>query len=180
MKALRWVLLAQIAFFAVWGGSLLTSHRVAQEVWLETGPVDPRDLLAGHYVALTYPLVRNAEELCETVRPRSSPGPVYVRLAPGSEPVLTIEGPVTPSHGVECRADPPRGDAGTWIAGERRPQPATSRIQFGIERFYVPEASPLRRVPSGQAVAKIAINDAHVPRILDLVPTLPDETPGPR
>lgn len=179
MKALRWVLLAQIVFFAVWGGFLATSHRVAREVWLRTGPVDPRDLLAGHYVALTYPLIQSAEELCDSVRPRNSPGPVYVRLAPRPEPVLTTEGPVTVSHGVECRADPPRGDAGTWIAGERRPQPATRRIQFGIERFYVPEASPLRHVPSGQTVARIALNDAHMPRIVDLVPTLPDVTSGP-
>ena len=42
-------------------------------------------------------------------------------------------------------------------------------VTYGIERFYVPENSELRDARSGSVVAKVAINDASEPRLVDLV-----------
>lgn len=183
-RRLRWVLALQVLVFAVWGVWLLSSHRIADTVWLETDPVDPRDLLAGHYVALAYPLAESAERLCGKLLDDHEPGKIYLRLEERSEPVMTIDGPVHTSHAVECRGDPPPLQSG-WIAGERTAGSRFRRVTFGIERFYVPESSPLRAVTSGEVLAKIAINDAHVPRIIGLVsrfepiPPVPVAPPAP-
>lgn len=166
---LRWVLVAQVAFFAVWGGYLLRSHQAARTVWLETQPVDPRDLLSGHYVALRYPLAETARRLCAEVPAQS---PLYLRLQRSGEIVSTLEGPVEVSRATDCRPRPPAFGGEDWIVGQRTSGPAFGGIRFGIERFFVPEASPLRQVRSGDVIAKIAINDASRPRILDLTPVL--------
>lgn len=177
MKTLRWVLALQFVFFAAWGGYLLTSHRITETVWLETEPVDPRDLLSGHYVALRYRLSESAHRLCAFEPKDDSARAVYLRLKPGS-PVMTMEGAVQASQAVECRTDAPPESDGTWIAGERPAGPGSRRILFGIERFYVPENSPLRTATSGDVVAKIAINDAHQPRIIDLTLRFRPTAPG--
>lgn len=177
MKALRWVLALQLLFFAAWGGSLLTSHRIAETVWLETEPVDPRDLLSGHYVALRYALSESAHRLCTFEPKDDSARAVYLRLKRDS-PVMTMDGPVQISRAVECRTDAPPQANGTWIAGARAAGPGRSRITFGIERYYVAEDSPLRTATSGDVVAKIAINDAHEPRVIDLTLRLRPTAPG--
>lgn len=166
---LRWVLVAQVTFFAVWGGYLLRSHQTSRTVWLRTEPVDPRDLLSGHYVALRYPLAGTARQLCADV---PAPSPLYLRLQRSGEIVTTLEGPVEVSRATECRPRPPAFGGEDWIVGRRTSGPPFGSIQFGIERFFVPEASPLRQVRSGEVLAKIAINDASQPRILDLTPVL--------
>lgn len=167
MRTLRLALLAQIAFFAIWGGSLLSSHRVAETVWLETSPFDPRDLLAGHYVALSYPLENEARNLCGEEPAMREAERVYLRLE-ASGRVVTEQGAVALSRPVACRAVVPEEGSGTWIQG-RRDLP-DQRIRFGLERFYVPEDSPLRRAQSGEVVAEVAINPGYEPRLLALRP----------
>ncbi len=174
MKTLRWILAAQLLFFAAWGGYLLNTHRIAATVWLETAPVDPRDLLSGHYVALAYPIAANADELCAKLRQPDEPGTFYLRLDPSTEVVTTVEGPVHVSTAVECRVTPP-DSGGIWIEGEHSAGRGFGRVTFGIERFYVAESSPLRWATSGEVVAKIAINDTREPRILALVQRVPIE-----
>ncbi|GAB4033135.1 MAG: hypothetical protein Fur0012_12430 [Elusimicrobiota bacterium] len=52
---LKILLILQILFFAVFGGWLYINREgFVSEFWLETAPVDPRDLLSGTYVALRY------------------------------------------------------------------------------------------------------------------------------
>ncbi len=174
MKTLRWVLAAQVLFFAAWGGYLLTTHRIAATVWLDTEPVDPRDLLSGHYVALAYRLTSSAGLLCGSIRAPGELGPVYLRLEVSPEPVLTNRGPVLVSRATKCQATTPT-TGGIWIVGDRSARPGAARVTFGIERFYVSENNPLRWAGSGDVVAKIAINDDHEPRIIDLVPRVPLE-----
>lgn len=170
MGALRWILVVQLAFFGAWGASLLGSHRVAETVWLETTPVDPRDLLSGHYVDLAYPISADAVRLCAK---EGEANTVYLRLQPTPEPIGTFEGPAQVSRATECRGAPPDSGSGTWIVGHRAQGPRVADVEFGIGRFYVPEASILRTASSGEVVAKIVINDHHEPRIVDLVATVP-------
>jgi uncharacterized membrane-anchored protein len=170
MTALRIVLALQLAFFAAWGARLLTSHRAAETIWLETAPIDPRDLLSGHYVALRYPIASADAPGCAALRAERA-GSIHVRVAASGRMIATAEGMVDVWQAVECRRQAPDAAAGqTWIAGETgspwgRGEPAV----FGIERFFVPEASPLRQARSGQVVAKVAVNEAFRARIVDLV-----------
>jgi uncharacterized membrane-anchored protein len=167
------VLVLQLAFFAGWGTLLLTSHRVAATVWLETAPVDPRDLLSGHYVALRYAIAAPDAGDCTALRAESAGGELFIALAPSGRTVATTQGPAALAEAVRCQATPPEPAAGagaTWIVGTLAAQGADGlTLQFGIERFYVPEDSPLRQARSGDVVAKIAIDDAFRPRIVDLV-----------
>ena len=167
---LRIALAAQLAFFAAWGVSLLTSHHDAGTVWLATEPVDPRGLLSGHYVALRY---RVAADVAGCEAPQGAPRPttVYVRLETGSETVVTPEGPAAISEAVACQTMRPSGSSRErWIVGQLDAERGTNRIAYGIERFYVTETSALRDTRSGSVVAKVAINDAFEPRLVDLVP----------
>ncbi len=174
MSWLRIVLAAQLAFFAVWGGYLLTSHRTAEIVWLETEPVDPRDLLSGHFVALRYPIADSNGAGCVELHDDPPGTQVFVKLERSGKTVATSEGDIAISEAVECRSEAPDAAPGeTWIVGDvAAGQLRRIGIVFGIERFFVPEDSPLRNVRSGDVVAKIAINSESRARIVDLVPTI--------
>ena len=166
---LRIALAAQAAFFAVWGAALVTSHDDAPTVWLATNPVDPRDLLSGHYVALRYRISSTAVTGCE---PASEPRMVYVRLQESGELVFTDDGAVAISDAVACRTEPPTpADGERWIAGRLEPRGGRDRIAYGIERFYIGETNALREAQSGSVVAKVAIADDFQARIVALVPT---------
>lgn len=162
---LRIALLAQVAFFAVWGGRLLTSHTDAAVIWLATEPVDPRDLLSGHYVALRYTMNTTDGARCARELRDSAPRAVWVELIMGTETAVTAEGITTLWEPVQCSAEPPPS-AGVWVLGTLD---ADGHIAYGIERMFVAEESPLREARSGSVVAKIGVNDEHEPRILGLV-----------
>ena len=162
---LRIALLAQVAFFAVWGGRLLTSHTDAAVVWLATEPVDPRDLLSGHYVALRYAMGTADGARCPQELRESAPRAVWVELSLGNDTAVTAEGVTSLWEPVQCLAEPPP-PAGVWVLGTLD---ADGHITYGIERMFVAEGSALRDARSGSVVAKIGVNDAHEPRILALV-----------
>jgi uncharacterized membrane-anchored protein len=170
---LRVALAAQLLFFAGWGAVLLTSHRDVEVVWLATDPVDPRDLLSGHYVALRYAMSSAERAGCPASdrAPSRATLPVWVRLVPSGETVPTVEMVAAISKPAECRTTPPASEPGeVWIAGTRD----GARITYGIERMFVGEDDPLRSAASGSVVAKVAINDRFEPRLIGL---LPKETP---
>ncbi len=162
---LRIALLAQLAFFGAWGVRLLTSHTDAAIVWLATEPVDPRDLLSGHYVALRYAMGSAESARCAADLRETAPRSVWVELLMGTETALTAEGVTTLWEPVQCVAEPPPS-TGVWVRGDLD---ADGRITYGIERMFVAEDSALREARSGSVVAKIGVNDDHQPRILALV-----------
>ncbi|MCC6849042.1 MAG: GDYXXLXY domain-containing protein [Deltaproteobacteria bacterium] len=172
---LRIALAAQLLFFAGWGALLLASHRDATLVWLGTEPVDPRDLLSGHYVALRYAIADAAKgDACSVPVEERGRTPVWVRLAPSGESIETVAGFVSPSAAVACRLDfPGRGEGGPWITGRLD---ADGRVIYGIERMYVAEDDPRREARSGSVVAQVALNERFEPRLVDLVPRAPVPT----
>jgi uncharacterized membrane-anchored protein len=167
MRWLRIALAAQLAFFAGWGGLLLTSHRDAGVVWLATAPVDPRDLLSGHYVALRYPIAAANEAQCEPVPEDVGTRTVWVQLVP-QDALATAEGAVAISTAVSCLSEPPPPASGVWIRGTLD---RSGHIAYGIERMFVGEDNPLRSAQSGSVVAKVALNEVYEPRLLALVST---------
>ena len=167
---LRLVLAAQLLFFGVWGAALLRSHAGAPSVWIATEPVDPRDLLSGHYVALRYRMSSAEAAGCEA--PMGST--VWVRLAETGETAMTADGPVPLVAAAGCVTErPASGRAERWIVGTVERARAGDRITYGIERFYVAETSRLRDARSGQVVARIAIAGDGTARIEALVPLTP-------
>jgi uncharacterized membrane-anchored protein len=173
MKRLRLLLLLQLIFFGGWGGMLLFSHRDANVIFLETIPIDPRDLLSGHYVALRFAELEVAREEalkapgCEALRQEAA---LYVYLQPTGRTIETIEGPVTLSKVTSCARTPDFvADRGNYWMFVSKNEHKTAFDQQ-INRFYLSEDNPLRNATSGSVVAKIAINKASVPRIISLVP----------
>jgi uncharacterized membrane-anchored protein len=166
---LRGVLVAQLAFFGIWGGMLLTSHRDVAVVWLATEPIDPRDLLSGHYVALRFEIAVPTKAGCPSPE-NGGPRRVWVQLSPVGEPVTTGQGLRAISEPVDCRTTPPDDpEHQVWITGEMGDASGAGRIVYGIERFYVGEGSPLRYAQSGSIVGEVAINDGFEPRVLGLL-----------
>lgn len=163
---LRALLAVQLVVFAGWGAKLLTSHRDAGVVWLATEPVDPRDLLSGHYVALRYPIASAGREGCEGLTAADAAAVVFIQLVAGGDPVPTSEGPVVLSEAVTCRRERPARGSGTWIMGR---VDDGGRVVYGIERMFVAEDSPLREARSGTVVAQVALNELFEPRLIALV-----------
>lgn len=155
MTRLRVFLLCQLAFFVVWGGSLMLAQKDADIVWLETAPVDPRDLFSGQYMQLRYPMETPASFGC------SLEGTVYVKLE-SSGTVNSQYGPVTTYKAVSCarKADGP----GLWARAERRGY----RLEFGIGRFFISEDNPMRNESTAGMLAKVSVNRKGALRILDL------------
>lgn len=162
MKVWRATLAVQLVFFAVWGGGLLLEARGGTEVWLETRPVDPRDFLSGHFVALSY-AIESVPPGC----PRTRGPKVFVRLAPSAREIQTVQGPVAAWEALECGLAP--GTDGVWVAADYR----GSRLDYGIGRYFVNEDSPLRNARSGQVVVKGRATKRNRLAVADLVLTRP-------
>ncbi|MCL6707965.1 GDYXXLXY domain-containing protein [Pseudomonas sp. R2.Fl] len=114
--------------------------RNGAEVLLATEPVDPRDLLRGDYVVLSYPVstVPAAEVTGE--RP-AAPGRVaiWVRLAPGADGLWTR------AEASFAELEPRDGTVVLKSLPVERIEETGGiyRLDFGIERFYVPEGEGL-------------------------------------
>lgn len=111
--------------------------RNGQEIVLETVPVDPRDLMRGDYVILSYPIssVEHAK-IAGTVPASDSAKPVYIALVPGEggrhvfsraawQPFTDMKPEEVLLKGMTPES--------FYIGTETVP------LTFGIERFYVPE-----------------------------------------
>lgn len=106
--------------------------RNGTDVTLAVEPIDPRDLLRGDYVVLSYPISILTGDLAPEGAERGDT--IYVRVAPGEDGAYL---PVAASLG-----EPPAavGEGEAYIRGTVR-SAGSGRVHsvFGIERFYVPE-----------------------------------------
>ncbi|MFC6617019.1 GDYXXLXY domain-containing protein [Deinococcus radiophilus] len=106
----------------------LLANLDAQEVLLQTQPVDPRDPLRGHYLTLGY-----AFNTLKTAQTFETGQPVYLPLHPGTDGVWT---------GDTLQASPPtegiflRGRVAYHLQGQ-------TAVNYGIERFYLEETAAL-------------------------------------
>jgi uncharacterized membrane-anchored protein len=135
------VAVAQIGFL----GSAIYSRaallRDGEEITLRTQPVDPRDLLRGDYVALSYDVSRVPVALLRTSRPRDNEvvGTVFVRLrrgegqAPASLVAAGLGAPIEQALGAD-EIDLKGTSLDRWQDGQE-----AINVQYGLERFYVPE-----------------------------------------
>ena len=145
MIARRWLLpialvvgILQIGFLASMIAGRASVLRSGTEVMLEVRPIDPRDLLRGDYVVLTYNISRIPVSLLEDVPTEGGERTLFVRLKADSQGLW---------QPVAARLDAPpvdpRGDGEVDIRGMTRsswaPQTEFVDVRYGVERFYVPE-----------------------------------------
>ena len=167
-KKLRLVLGAQLLFFAVWGGWLLSSRNAASpEFYLETEPADPRDLLSGTFVALNYAISAPwTPTSCSALK--NSALSLFIRLEHKGRTANTEHGTVPVRDATECSDKAPSGPG--WARATFQPAFA-GRVTalYGIERFYLNENDPRKDARSGAVLAKVKIDGSHQLVLLDLV-----------
>lgn len=148
MNARRWILPAAVAVALLQIGFLVSMIagraavlRSGQEVVLAVEPVDPRDLLRGDYVTLSYNISRVPAELFAD-RPPEGKGReervVFVRLRADANGIFQ---PVAARYGGRPQEAPAAGEVDISGAARARWSAGTGlvAVRYGIERFYVPE-----------------------------------------
>ena len=116
--------------------------RSGDEILLKTAPVDPRDLLRGDYVVLAYDISTIPGAVITGERPVDAGWhSMQVRLRPGSDGYWTVAeatfGALAPQEGsviLETQRFRYYGAAELTASSD-----ASLRVDYGIERFYVPE-----------------------------------------
>lgn len=113
--------------------------RSGTEVLLKTAPVDPRDLLRGDYVILTYDISTISTTSVTGQKPETGDAErLHVRLKPGTDGYWIVS---------EVSFDPLQAEEGSVILLS---MPVTIydwewqnagnlTVSYGIERYYVPE-----------------------------------------
>jgi uncharacterized membrane-anchored protein len=167
--------LAQIAFLSWIIAGRAAILRNGQEVLLKVEPIDPRDLLRGDYVRLGYE-IRNVPVKLVANAPAGEfvpeTGPIFVRLGKDADGYWR---PRSASLRVP-EGEPPAGEVdlrGTvtsaWTLG---PEDSFS-VDYGIERFYVPEGegraieADMRERPFGILAAIASDGTAQTKALMD-------------
>lgn len=177
--------LAQISFLGWIIVGRAAILRNGSEVLLKVEPVDPRDLLRGDYVILSYDISRIPVKMIADVPPdlpASRDGPITVRLTKSGDGYWR---PVTAwLAGAPSKAAPDEVDIiGHIFAGWnlRGDADATVSPDYGIERFYLPEGQgkaierDMRVRPFGIRAAVSKSGTAQIKALVDGDKTLFEE-----
>ena len=137
--------LAQIGFLGWMVAGRAALLRNGQEVLLKVEPVDPRDLLRGDYVRLGYEISRLPVELIANLpqgEATSVEGPIVVRVRKDADGYWRA----TSAWLGTAAATAPTGEVdlrGNVQGGWNLTSGSTIAVDYGIERFYVPEGEGL-------------------------------------
>ena len=178
------VALAQISFLTWVIAGRAELLRDGREIALKVHPVDPRDLLRGDYVRLGYDISSIPVSLIENLSvdlATTRAGPIYVRIKKAEdgywhavsaslyEPASAAEDDGT----VELRGQVAAG----WSLGPD----ASLSVDYGIERFYLPEGEgraleqDMRTRAFGIRLAVASDGTAQIKALMDGETTLYEE-----
>lgn len=133
------LLTAALGWMVVDRASIL---RHGQRIELRPQPVDPRDLFRGDYVILTYEISRLGPAFWERAAEikEATGGDIWVRIARAPAP-----GPGEPLWRVAAlhAAPPEMGRGRDTLVLRGRLSGGAARVDYGIERYYVPEGEGL-------------------------------------
>ncbi len=166
---------AQIGFLSwmIAGRAAILRH--GQEVLLKVEPVDPRDLLRGDYVQLGYEITRIPVALITNLpanETAAKDGPIVVRLRKAADGYWR---PVAATLGSQPGPAEP-GDVdilGHVEAGWNLFDEGFIGVEYGIERFYLPEGegkaieNDMRRRSFGVRVALAKDGGAQIKALVD-------------
>lgn len=138
----------QAVFLLAWAGYHELALRRGIEVRLETRPVDPRDILRGDYMILNYQISRQRVPYGWTP---TAGDEVFVVLTPN-------ERFYSASEVVSLKPD--RADRRPWVRATVRNVAGNDLwLDYGIERYFVPEGMGTPKFRSMEVVA--VIDSAH-------------------
>lgn len=114
--------------------------RNGADIRLRTMPVDPRDLLRGDFVTLSYPISVIPKSIVTGGVPQAGARQrLFVRLKPAADGLWTATqasfAPLAPEEGSVVLRTLPL----TLYTSAADGLPETLFVQYGIERYYVPE-----------------------------------------
>lgn len=129
-KTAKWtwlVVALQIVFLLGWAGFHEMVRQTAPTVRLKTLPVDPRDILRGDYMILNYEISR--------------PDPARVPPGGGDGDVFVVLGHSGGHHVISeiLTEEPSPTDTRMWVRAKAWGAADNPRLDYGIERFFVPE-----------------------------------------
>ncbi len=166
---------AQIAFLSWMIAGRAAILRNGQQVLLKVQPIDPRDLLRGDYVRLGYE-IRDVPVKLVANAPAgdffTQQGPIFVRLGKDGDGYWRVR---SASLG-EPQGQPPTGEVDIrgmvsdgWSLGPE----ASFSVDYGIDRFYVPEGegraieTDMRERPFGILAAVASDGTAQIKALMD-------------
>lgn len=155
-SSMRWlwaIVAAQVVFLLAWAGYHEAVRHTAPTLRLKGAPVDPRDILRGDYMTLNYEISRY-------------PAPAGWKQGPAEEVyvVLKRQGAVHVIDQVllnEPDADDPR----LWVVAQAygidfgADERTSLRLDYGIERFFVPEGKGSPRFKTLEA--EVSVSPTH-------------------
>jgi uncharacterized membrane-anchored protein len=155
-----WVVIAAIAIAAIQSAMLLVMIerraevlRDGKNILLLTKPVDPRDLMRGDYVHLGYEISTVPSNKVTGKRPpEGKSAAIYVTIRAGPDGLWHLD---------RASWQRPRGlkEGETMLAGRTR-SPFHPRaggrltVEYGIERYYIPEGAG-RRIEDAQRAKRL-------------------------
>jgi len=150
----RWLailVLAQALVLLGLAGSSYAAVRFGKEIRLQTVPVDPRDILYGDYVTLSYEISRLSPSIWRGASLPKEGEPIYVAVAPKGDVYEAIA--AYPNR----VAPPPEGALLKGLVELQWDKDIV--VRYGLERYYVPEGTGLaleREAGTLIVVAKVA------------------------
>ena len=154
----------QFALLAVMIVDRVQILRDGTEITLQTHPVDPRDIFRGDYVRLAYDISELPSGALQD-QPAASRSPVvFVRLAPdgkGLYQAVSVQTDAVPVKSPEVLI---RGRVtyGTNCGSDDRAFCARLRINYNLERYFVPEGEG-RTLEQARDARKLTIVAAVTP-----------------
>lgn len=114
--------------------------RSGADIKLKTLPVDPRDLLRGDYVILSYPISTIPKSIVTGEGPKGSTRTsLFVRLKPEADGLWAAAEASFAALPAEEGSVVLRTQPFDYYAASDGGVPDTLFVQYGIERYYVPE-----------------------------------------
>lgn len=136
------VALAQISFLTWVIAGRAAILRDGREIVLRVQPVDPRDLLRGDYVRLGYDISSIPASLIEhlpTDLATTKAGPIYVRINKAEDGYWRAVSASLYKPGEAAQGEDIVELRGQIAAGWSLGPDAVLSVDYGIERFYLPE-----------------------------------------
>lgn len=166
LRWLRWLVAAQVLFVVGVAASGYATSYWGRTIWLQTAPIDPRDLLYGDYVTLNYTISQLPGRLWRGPQPPRDQQAAYVLLQARPDSTYTAVGiyPEKPAA-TETQAVLRGSVQDTW----RR----SVRLRYGLERYYVPEGTGKALEKRRHLKVQVRIAPWGQARITRVVP-LPD------
>ena len=114
--------------------------RSGADIRLKTQPVDPRDLLRGDYVILSYPISTIPKSIVTGEGPKGGAWTrLFVRLKPGADGLWVATEASFATLPAQEGSVVLRTLPFDYYTGADGGMPDTLFVQYGIERYYVPE-----------------------------------------